>query len=58
MADNPSIDVPTLQKKKDKRKSTAFGLQSIQKRYELLGDQQIIVEEKEGRFKVYIPVIK
>lgn len=47
-----------IQRKMTAEKSTGFGLQSIARRYELLTDSKIIVEEIEGVFRVQIPLIK
>ncbi len=47
-----------LQKKLSPEKSTGFGLQSIAKRYELLSNKKIRVEETPTHFKVFIPLIK
>ena len=46
-----------LQKKLTKEKSTHFGLQSIQSRYDLLGTKDFRIEETEKEFKVTIPII-
>lgn len=46
-----------LQNKLTKEKSTHFGLQSIQSRYELLGKRGIQIEETEKEFKVTIPIL-
>ena len=46
-----------LQKKLTKEKSTHFGLQSIQSRYDLLGEKDFEIEETELEFKVTIPII-
>ncbi|NUN99269.1 MAG: histidine kinase [Saprospiraceae bacterium] len=47
-----------LQRKMTAEKSTGFGLQSIARRYELLTDSKIIIEETEDAFRVRIPLIK
>ena len=47
-----------LQQKKVKPKSTAFGLESIAKRYELMVDRPIGVEITATEFIVRIPIIK
>lgn len=47
-----------LQKKITKEKSTHFGLQSIQSRYDLLGKKQVKIQETENEFKVIIPILK
>ena len=39
-------------------KSTGFGLQNIHNRYELLSDQAVLIEQDQGVFRVYIPLIK
>ncbi len=49
--------VNNLQKKITKEKSTHFGLQSIQARYDLLGEKQMRIEEAGEEFKVVIPVL-
>ena len=46
-----------LQKKLTKEKSTYFGLQSIQSRYDLLDKKLIKIEETETDFKVTIPLL-
>ena len=50
--------INNLQKKMTKEKSTQFGLQSIQTRYDLLGGQSVEIEETDKEFKVTIPIIK
>ncbi len=47
-----------LQRKMNAEKSTGFGLQSIARRYELLSDHKMIIEETEDAFRVRIPLIK
>lgn len=47
-----------LQRKMTAEKSTGFGLQSIARRYELLTDSKIIIEETGDAFRVRIPLIK
>jgi len=47
-----------LQRKMTAEKSTGFGLQSIARRYELLTDSKIIIEESGDAFRVRIPLIK
>jgi ligand-binding sensor domain-containing protein len=47
-----------LQSKADKLNSTGIGLHNIADRYKLLTDQKIHIEEKEGFFKVGLPIIK
>lgn len=47
-----------LQKKKEKPKSTAFGLESIAQRYQLMVNKSIEVLETGSEFIVKIPVIK
>ncbi|MFM9947137.1 MAG: two-component regulator propeller domain-containing protein [Saprospiraceae bacterium] len=47
-----------LQRKMTAEKSTGFGLQSIARRYELLTDSKIIIEETADTFRVRIPLIK
>ncbi len=47
-----------LQKKKEKPKSTAFGLDSIAQRYQLMINKSIEVLETSTEFIVKIPVIK
>lgn len=46
-----------LQQKFTKEPSTGFGLQSITKRYQLLCDKKVKVEETEDTFTVYIPLV-
>lgn len=38
--------------------STQFGLQSIIKRYQLLTQRKVLIEDDQDFFKVYIPIIK
>ena len=47
-----------LQRKMTAEKSTGFGLQSIARRYELLTDSKIVIEETGDAFRVRIPLIK
>lgn len=47
-----------LQPKSRPEPSTQFGLQSIIRRYSLLTDQKVIIEQKNNTFKVCIPIIK
>ena len=47
-----------LQEKITKEKSTHFGLQSIQSRYDLLDKKEIKIEKTEKEFKVTIPILK
>ena len=47
-----------LQPKIRPEKSTHFGLQSLVKRYELLTGKKMKIAEREGRFRVEIPVVK
>jgi len=49
--------INNLQKKITKDKSTHFGLQSIQVRYDLLGKKQVKIEETKKDFKVTIPIL-
>ncbi len=46
-----------VQPKLTKEKSTHFGLQSLTKRYKLLGNKKVKVEETGEEFKISIPVI-
>ncbi|MDQ3015296.1 MAG: histidine kinase [Bacteroidota bacterium] len=46
-----------LQLKAKQELSTRFGLQSIIKRYQLMSDKKIIIEQSEQTFKVLIPII-
>ncbi len=46
-----------LNKKKATGLSTRFGLQSLMKRYELLCEKKVLVEENDQQFKVKIPAI-
>ncbi|MFQ5446422.1 MAG: two-component regulator propeller domain-containing protein [Saprospiraceae bacterium] len=47
-----------LQRKINAEKSTRFGLQSLIKRYDLLGNKKVKIEETGGYFKISIPVIR
>ena len=47
-----------LQKKFSPAKSTHFGLQSIEKRYALLNEKKVKIEETEAFFEVKIPLIR
>lgn len=47
-----------LQRKMQPEGSTLFGLQSLNKRYELLSGKKLRIEESEDCFKVYVPFIK
>lgn len=47
-----------LQPKKTKEPSTKFGLQNINTRFELLTKRKVLVEDKNGSFRVSIPLTK
>jgi len=47
-----------LQPKSKAEPSTKFGLQSIVKRYQVLTDRKVTIENDQHSFKVKIPIIK
>ena len=47
-----------LQPKSKTESSTQFGLQSIIKRYQLLSERKVMVQQDQDTFKVRIPIIK
>lgn len=47
-----------VQKKVSDVASTRFGLQSVFRRYQLISDQSVTVEEANGTFKVSLPIIQ
>ena len=48
----------TLQPKRIRPKSTSFGLSSIIARFALLSSNRVKIEEKNGEFRVLLPLIK
>lgn len=58
VSDNKNISVTNnLQLKKTKPTSTEIGLSNIIKRYELISDTQVSINQTDNQFKVVLPVI-
>jgi len=47
-----------LQRKITAEPSTGFGLMGIKNRYALLSDRPVLVEERDGEFRVLLPLLK
>ena len=46
-----------IQPKRQPEPSSGFGLAAIRRRYQLLGKEDIVVEERDGLFCVIIPIL-
>ena len=56
--ENKSVSITnTISKKEAKVESMGNGLKNLSKRYELLSDHEILVEENEDNFKVTLPLL-
>ncbi|OHX68016.1 sensor histidine kinase [Flammeovirga pacifica] len=47
----------SLNKKESIENSTGLGLENIKQRYSLIAKKEVIVDDTEGHFKIYLPII-
>ena len=55
--ENSLVIKNNLQPKNQTQDSTGVGLKNIERRYALLSDKKVIVEEKDGMFGVTLPLL-